>query len=495
MASSGLNAASDESCPAPSPWPARNGLMLTEREVGVSQDLINLAGLRGVHRALNVLALQGLYWIKCFLYFPLAFVLRLLLPWKRSLRQRDPLMQRFKEKWGIVSPALRERCCSQPTIWINANTGGELIQAQGFLEALKRTLPEWNIILSTESYDTYQFAQAAGVVDAIFFPPWDMGLTARRVLRQIRPRAIIFIETSLSPVLLRWARRMGVRTGLLSAFLSSKAEVGNRLLRRAVLLGVHREIEFFWAKGEADRDGFLALGVPADRIKVVGDLRMDVGHLRLSSRQASALRAEIGWNHSDPILVVGSLHLGEVDLIANAFRLAMRSVSNLRLLVAPRWSHEAGQIADLFSRKHSLFCANRTEVGLCAKPCPEVLILDTFGELPYFYGLGQVAFIGSSVVSINERGGGHNLIQPLAHGNPVLFGRNMALWRNLADEIKAVWPEAEVYDADSFAKSLIIALENQDVRDRIRVKSEEIVLRHADVVARNVQAVAQAIGG
>ncbi len=47
-----------------------------------------------------------------------------------------------------------------------------------------------------------------------------------------------------------------------------------------------------------------------------------------------------------------------------------------------------------------------------------MLLVDTLGELLDFYAMGDVAFVGGSLVPV----GGHNLLEPAALGLPVLAG-------------------------------------------------------------------------
>ena len=95
--------------------------------------------------------------------------------------------------------------------------------------------------------------------------------------------------------------------------------------------------------------------------------------------------------------------------------------------------------------------ARRTTLNQEAGPY-DVLIVDTFGELRTLYAVGDVAFIGSSLVRINERGGGHNPLEPLTHGVIPLYGPFMSLWRPVTEELHRVWPGLEVGDAEQLAE-------------------------------------------
>jgi 3-deoxy-D-manno-octulosonic-acid transferase len=57
-----------------------------------------------------------------------------------------------------------------------------------------------------------------------------------------------------------------------------------------------------------------------------------------------------------------------------------------------------------------------------------VFLLDTFGELSRIYQYATVAFVGGTLVP----SGGHNPIEPAAHGVPVCFGPSMSNFREIA---------------------------------------------------------------
>ena len=56
------------------------------------------------------------------------------------------------------------------------------------------------------------------------------------------------------------------------------------------------------------------------------------------------------------------------------------------------------------------------------------------GELSRTYAIADFAFVGRSLI---EPGGGHNLLEPIAQGVPVLHGPYVDNFQKIASELKA----------------------------------------------------------
>ena len=133
--------------------------------------------------------------------------------------------------------------------------------------------------------------------------------------------------------------------------------------------------------------------------------------------------------------------------------------------------------------------SRRTEFsnGVAHNGCDyDVLLLDSFGELGRFYGIADVAFIGSSLVPINERRGGHNLLEPLVHGVPPLFGPHMNLWRPVTQKLLNVWPSLEVNSAETLAESASQVFKGKAPLSAIGEVGMQLVELREDAVERTM---------
>jgi 3-deoxy-D-manno-octulosonic-acid transferase len=178
--------------------------------------------------------------------------------------------------------------------------------------------------------------------------------------------------------------------------------------------------------GDAERA--IALGAPAGRVSVSGNLKYDIGDFGASDRVAETTRelAERFGLGAAPLIVAGSTHAGEEQVLLAAFqRLRGRPV---RLLFAPRHPDRFEAVAALVAQA-GLRLARRSRPAVGDREA-EVLLLDSIGELAAVYSLAAVVFVGGSIAPI----GGHNILEPAACARPILVGWHMHNFRDITTE-------------------------------------------------------------
>jgi len=159
----------------------------------------------------------------------------------------------------------------------------------------------------------------------------------------------------------------------------------------------------------------LMLKIDADKVFTLGNLKYDV----LSSEaKAQAVPSPFKEDHLDhQVLVAGSTHEGEEEIIFRSFAQIIQEFPLLRLILAPRNIERAPEIEAL-ARRYNLNASLRST----GEPSPDnILILDTLGELTSIYALADIALVGGSLVNL----GGHNPIEPASQGAVTLFGPHM----------------------------------------------------------------------
>jgi 3-deoxy-D-manno-octulosonic-acid transferase len=393
--------------------------------------------------------------------------------------------RRFRDKWAWGAEGGRRRAASPRPIWINMNSGGEVVMASPVLDRLG--VEPASCVFSTESYDSFALLRRRYGPSRVCFPPWDTAWPARRALNRWRPKALVFVLNAYFPVLLRQARRAGVKTILINGLLSRNVERANPFMRRALALEFASHLDAVAVQTEEDARAFQRLGVPAERLAVTGDLSGDLAASRLTPVERVRLRTSLGLREADPVLVVGSAHPGEQDALVETFTALRRRLPQARFIVAPRWVHEAPAMAERFTRE-GFRVARKTAVeqgGGNGHPY-DILILDTFGELRTMYGLGDAAFIGASLVPINERRAGHNPLEPLAHGVVPLYGPCMNLWRGVTRELAQAWPALEVDSSQQLAERVDDVLAGRAPLTAIREAGFRLVQRSGGAVDRTV---------
>jgi 3-deoxy-D-manno-octulosonic-acid transferase len=425
----------------------------------------------------------------CYAYFPVTLTKRVLLKRKREYLGLDPIVRRFWDKWGGTP---RQDVHHRP-VWINMNSGGEMMMSEAVLRRLNVDRPEF--VLSTEAYDSFQLMSKRYGLERVFFPPWDTWLPVARSLRRVRPRALVFVQNAYFPILLRVARRRGIKTLLVNGLLSRNMARGNPTMDRAAALEFYRELDAVAVQTEADAAAFRALGVAAERIEITGDLSADLEGVSLTPHARRQLRDELGFSDG-PVLIVGSTHPGERHAVVDAFKALRRRMPNVRFIVAPRQLHEAWFFTEACTEA-GFRTVTRTEshAGAPARSRDhDVLILNTFGELRRVYGVADVALIGSSLVPLNDRGGGHNPLEPLAHGVVPLFGPHMNLWLDAVAALREAWALIQVDGPEAVADRAADVLNGRAPIGAVRAAGAALIHQSGGSVARTVDFLVRELG-
>jgi 3-deoxy-D-manno-octulosonic-acid transferase len=360
----------------------------------------------------------------------------------RGLRQRD-YWHGWRERFGFG----RRR--TGDGIWLHAVSIGEVQAAAVLIEALRERLPGVEITLSCATPTARARGRALLPGVDVRYAPYDLPVTLRRCLAALRPRMLIVLETELWPNLLHEAQAAGLPILIASARVSARsAGIYQHLpgLLRPALSGA------VWvaAQTHADALRFAALGVPAARLAVVGNIKFDRQLPPGLAERGALLRARYAAGR--PVWVAGSTHDGEEQIVLEAHRQLCQRVPTALLILAPRHPQRFDAAAASVAAQGFSYMRRSTGAadGERANGGYQVLLLDTLGELAEFYAAGDVAFVGGSLVAV----GGHNLLEPAALGMPVLSGPEQFNSPELARVLSDAGALTIVHDAPGLAAAL-----------------------------------------
>ncbi len=415
------------------------------------------------------------YITKVYLYLPITFLRRVALG-------RDPYFRQFFfNRWGFLPRPLKDLARRRDTLWIEALSGGENTQIITFLKRLRGLYPHLNLVLSTNNRYSFNFSKKRPELDFVFDSPWDLRSVVRRTLRRLRPKALLFIENMSYPVLAREAQRRGVKTVLLSGFMSKRFDE-HEIMARSIPRRFYRHLDHIGVKGPEDADGYRRLGADPKRIRTVGEMKYDLEYLRLSEEANLSLRRDLGIERRAPVLVAGGVRAGEDDIILEAYRRLKSHHPDFRLLLAPSHYSNTLQVNALF-RSHGFPYRKRTEA---ASQEDTVILVDTFGELGHLYGIGSFNFIGASIIPKGRLAYGHNIIEPLAHGQPIFFGPHMNHWRAITKVLLTIYPGLEVRTGEELAQGILGLVGRPNLMARLKEAAEALVEKHRSAVAQNL---------
>ena len=320
------------------------------------------------------------------------------------------------------------------SIWIHAVSVGEVLTARALLPQLRERYPRLHIFLSTTTMTGQQIARNnLQYVDDVFYFPFDLRFIVKRILKIVRPKLFIVMETEIWPNLLRACHESGVKTMLVNGRISSRSYPRYRLARgffKRVLTHVDR----FCMQSDESARRIIDIGADPSRVTVTGSLKFD--SLEIPGVPGSPAAADRGANRvlryfriapDRPVVIAASTLKGEEEPVFEAFQRIRATRGNALLIIAPRKPERFDDVERL-ARRAGWNVTRRSELRVDAEPRHDVVILDTIGELAQLFQVATVVFVGGSLVDA----GGHNILEPAVFGKPIVFGPHMQNFAEIA---------------------------------------------------------------
>jgi 3-deoxy-D-manno-octulosonic-acid transferase len=351
--------------------------------------------------------------------------LLLLVAWHRGANERG-LWRFLRERFGFVQ-ARHPR-----SIWVHAVSVGEVQAAATLLRALRREYAELPLVVTTGTATGAARARAILGEEAlqsgaatVCFLPLDLPGCVDRFFARIRPCVALIVEKEIWPTLFRGCLERGITLVLASATLSPRSTDRYRRLWR--LCGAHtRESLWVAAQSSVEAERFRRIGVPQECIAEVGNLKFDSTPLADAAASRLRLRAAYGVDAAAvprAVVVAGSTYEAEESALLAAQAELAATGCDFLLVLAPRHPQRFEAVAARLTRegrhwlRRSQAASATTRAGSAAMP--QVLLLDTLGELAEFYAMAEVAYVGGTLVA---EVGGHNVLEPASLGVPMLAG-------------------------------------------------------------------------
>ena len=365
-------------------------------------------------------------------------------------RSESAYAERRSERWGHVPENV-----GREVIWFHTVSAGEAIGAAPAIRALKGRMPDKRFLVTTTTpTGSEQVVERLGDIVDHCYAPYDFPWAVARFLRRVEPRVLVLMETELWPNILRQTKRRGALTCLVNARLSERSARGYARvsgLTRAML----RDVDHLFCQYPETARRFEALGADKARIEVTGSIKFDVDIPSDLDSKVARLRRE--WTPDRPAWIAGSTHPGEEEVLLSAHAELRDRFPNLLLVLVPRHPRRADDVAALCARAG--FSTARLSKSPSAGQNPDVLIVDVMGQLLYWYGVAQVAFLGGSLVPV----GGHNPIEAAVHGTPMLMARHRFNFAEITEQFEEAGCLVSV-DTDNLAEVVAKLLADSDLR-------------------------------
>ena len=248
----------------------------------------------------------------------------------------------------------------------------------------------------------------------------------------------------------------------------------------------------FCARTELDAQRFRDLGIPCKQIFVTGTMKYDNIPTHIDENVSKELAELFHINDDDLVLIGGSTHAGEEEILIRVFERLNRTYPNLKLILAPRHIERTRDVSRLIE-KMGFVPVLKTEVERSSYKWQntkrEIILIDTVGDLERVYSLSNYVFIGKSLVP----SGGQNMMEPAGLGNPVIFGPHTFNFKEEVDLLLKNGAAKVVETEDELFKTIEFFIKNPDVAKEMGLKAQNVVNEKRGATDRNIEIIRNVI--
>ena len=337
----------------------------------------------------------------------------------RAIREKG-FVNRIKQQLGFLPKHALDKVARKNCIWVHAASVGEIVAASPLIKEFRREFPNSPILVSVFTNSGYEMAnRIIKDADSIIHFPFDLPWLSAHLLYKVRPRVFMPVETELWPNFLKAAKEMDIPVMMVNGRISEKSVSRYRYLH-SIWYDMLDTIKFFAMQSSVDAENILRLGASKELVTVTGNTKFDQTYTNVSQEEKQQLIDELGLRDNQGIFLAGSTHKGEEEQILAAFGEIRKTHPKAKLLIAPRSVLRTGTI-QMMCQQRGFASATRTQLQEKPATGHDVVILNTIGELGKVYSIGDVVFVGGSLIPH----GGHNILEPAAHGKAIIVGENM----------------------------------------------------------------------
>lgn len=380
----------------------------------------------------------------------------------------------FRQKLGILDTRQGEA----PLVWVHAVSVGEAAAAATFIDAFLERNPDYKVVVSTITDTGRKVAMGKLREKAeVIYLPFDLPFFIHRAIRALRPSVFLVMETEIWPNLFYCMKTAGVPLALLNGRISRRSFDSYRKLGRSIA-SILSYVDIFSMQDKAYSSRIVEMGADPRKVHNTGSFKFDLKLDKSVIKWAQRMRR--------PLVVAGSTHRGEEELIARVFK-SLLSERDTSLVLVPRHPERAGEVEAILSA-NGLSYKRRTELGSSEVPDVDVVLVDTVGELSSIYAEADMAVMGGSFIPH----GGQNPLEPAYWCKPAICGPHMENFPYMKDFFAN--KAAISADKNSLRDVLLMLLDSEDTRRDIGRRAHEMLLVGRGAVLRAVELVESLTG-
>jgi 3-deoxy-D-manno-octulosonic-acid transferase len=409
-----------------------------------------------------------MYLIYSILY---SIALIFILPFEYFKRPVEIRKRWLRERFGFLNSLPVAHRSSY--IWIHAVSVGEAIASVPLIKRLKETHPSLEIVVSTVTDTGQKVAmERGGEFARIIYVPFDMPFAVRNALQYIKPTLFVIMETELWPNIIKIFSNLKIPVLLMNGRISDRSFSGYMRLR-FFIKNVLDDMSILCMQNELYAERIRVLGAKHEKVRVTGNFKFDTRPSFPVPEWTGILRGEV--------VVAGSTHRTEEDLILEAYSKLKTDFPQLNLVIAPRHPERFKEVEDIIKNRGFQYI-KRSELNASriTHHASQIILLDVMGELSSVYGAADIAVMGGTFIEH----GGQNPLEPAYWGKPIVCGPHMENFPFIEEFYKN--SAAVKVDRDSLYQTLKELLGLKQKMSSMGMAAKELYNKNAGATERAV---------
>ncbi len=389
--------------------------------------------------------------------------------------------ERLRQSFGFLPSDTLAQVANKNCIWLHAASVGEIVATSPIVKEIRKELPGIPILVSVVTATGYAMAKRIVTeADGIIFFPLDLPWLSRYVISRIKPQVFLPVETELWPSFLKATRRYNIPVMMVNGRISDRSLKQYSYLG-SILPQMLATVMKFCMQSPIDAEYIIRLGADPRRVLITGNTKYDQTYTEIAEAERDSLCQLMFRGQCHPVILAGSTHKGEEEPLFYAFQKVKEKFIDARLIIAPRDILRADEIMSL-AGTYQLHATRKTLIPENTNSGHDVVVLDTIGELGKIYSIGDIIYVGGSLVPH----GGHNILEPAAHGKPIVVGPHMFNFKETYALFSSRGACVTVGSADELAEKMLYILENDQVRENMSRQAFTIIEENRGAARKSV---------
>jgi 3-deoxy-D-manno-octulosonic-acid transferase len=402
----------------------------------------------------------------------------------------------FNERFANYDNKLKQALTNRQTLWLHAVSVGEVGLCSPLIKALEPRLPNAKVVVSTTTTTGMgELKKRLPTHVSKIYYPIDRRSYVARAQAVVHPSAIVLVEAEIWPNFIWRAKSQRIPLFLINARISDRSYRGYKRFG-FLFRPLFAAFDGVGAQTEADAKRLREIGCRPEVVRVVGSMKFDAAlapnHRTLN---VPALLQQAGAKPGSPVLVCGSTHNGEEALLGEIFLRLRQQIPNLFLVIVPRHFERTREVERNLQSKGVKYVLRMDLSADAAEAAPaapaDCLVVNTTGELKFFYEHATVVFVGKSLTAE----GGQNPIEPCALGKATVFGPNMQNFADVVSQFRAQDAVMQVADVKELEIVLALLLKNPARREQLGRNGLAVVRQNLGAIERTTEMILNGVDG